>query len=86
MRVDWAIAPIALRASTTRWKTFLAMPRRVYLIDHLIRAWTVSLPSVWDDIAETCRILQRDGDKNWRRLCASFRMRPGHLSMASSLP
>lgn len=32
---------------------YLALPRRVFLIDHLSRAWTVSLESIaWTRLAE----------------------------------
>jgi len=45
--VDWTIEG-ACRTSEFHdaLETFLAMPRRVYLIDHLSRAWTVTLESI----------------------------------------
>jgi len=52
--VDWTIEG-ACRTSEFHdtLETFLAMPRRVYLIDHLSRAWTVTLESIaWTRLPE----------------------------------
>jgi hypothetical protein len=52
--VDWAIeGTCRTQGFHDTLETFLAMPRRVYLIDHLSRAWTVTLESIaWTRLAE----------------------------------
>jgi hypothetical protein len=45
--VDWTIEGTCLTEDFhDRLETFLALPRRVYLIDYLHRAWTVTLESI----------------------------------------
>lgn len=52
--VDWALeGACRTQAFHDSLETFLAMPRRVYLIDHLSRAWTVTLESInWTRLPE----------------------------------
>jgi len=63
--VDWALeGTCRTQAFHDSLETFLAMPRRVYLIDHLSRAWTVTLesinwsrlPEAWNDWAFTYQL------------------------------
>jgi hypothetical protein len=52
--VDWSIeGTCRTEAFHDELETFLAIPRRLYLIDHLSRAWTVTLESIaWTRLAE----------------------------------
>lgn len=52
--VDWTIeGTVRTQDFHDQLETFLAMPRRLYLIDHLSRAWTVSLESIaWTRLPE----------------------------------
>lgn len=52
--VDWQIEGVCRTQDFhDTLETFLALPRRLYLIDHLRRAWTVSLEDVkWSRLAE----------------------------------
>ena len=52
--VDWTLeGTVRTQDFHDQLETFLAMPRRLYLIDHLSRAWTVSLESIaWTRLPE----------------------------------
>lgn len=52
--VDWTIAgTVRTQDFYETLETFLAMPRRLYLHDHLRRAWTVSLETInWTHLPE----------------------------------
>jgi len=52
--VDWTIEGVCrTQEFHDTLETFLAMPRRVYLTDHLSRAWTVTLESIaWTRLPE----------------------------------
>jgi hypothetical protein len=52
--VDWTIeGTVRTQEFHDALETFLAMPRRVYLIDHLDRAWTVTVESIaWTRLPE----------------------------------
>jgi hypothetical protein len=52
--VDWTVeGACRTEAFHDALETFLAMPRRVYMIDHLSRAWTVTLENIaWTRLPE----------------------------------
>lgn len=52
--VDWQLeGACRTQAFHDTLETFLALPRRLYLIDHLSRAWTISIEDIkWTRLAE----------------------------------